>query len=108
VGALVGPEPGFALLGVAFVAGLDRDLVAVGAPGRRNLRDVPGEVLDVRERGEHAVRRGSDVLRVLVLYLWLLSPPGELSSAVRTRPHHRPAAPSRGVSGYAHAAGLHG
>jgi hypothetical protein len=41
--------------------------------GRRYLRHVAGQVLDVRESCEHAVRRGSDVLRVLVFHLLLLS-----------------------------------
>jgi hypothetical protein len=53
----------------------------VAADGREEQREarpvavgaLAGQVLDVRKGGEHAVRRGSDMLGVLVLHLSFLS-----------------------------------
>src|SRR5208283_115487 len=83
---LVDAEPALALLAVALVAGLDRDLVALPPARSGDLRYVAGQVVHVCESREHAVGGGGDMLGVLVLHASLLSSPGRRPGPGRAYP----------------------
>src|SRR5919106_4344847 len=67
--AVVGAERGLTVLLATFVAGVDLDAVTVGWPYGGDLRNEPRQVVHIRDRGVHRVRRRGDVLCVLVLHV---------------------------------------